>query len=614
MQARVLFPLSICFFVTTFSYSCEAKISATDPDAVRTHNETADARRKPWVFPSPDIPPGETNPPGGRPLVLPTRTATPPAPDSSAGATPAPEATVLPVGTPSTARILEVIPPEAKVYRIGDEVSATVTYDKPVIWIGNPLLEFKESIKTFAFEPILGLGGTSHVFRYEVKPGDEASALLLATGFNLADGTMQERNGGEVVNTFPDAATQTPIAGVVFDGKQDKAVSVTLPNNGSYSDSFDILVEFPGNVTLRGVPYLDIFVDTNPPTPTATPKRALALKAEGKVVTFRYHVEQDDNDLVDGVTFSRVLKPGSQNMAFDAILGTNGNPVFDSLADAAWAGGTVIKVGKEQPSASLMAHFRVEQGRLFAAPDTLTAGCNSATALAWTASTPTGCWQEASGRQPYLVSEGPTPTSSDKRPLLVAPVMAPFSRAALTFASPGAQPDGERVLRFPAQGAPAIAPGSPRFVAMALLVNTTAPDVPLFSLDSSRGVFLSPADNLVRFSSDAKSGTAEATLPVGGTVVLGLWDSGTQTTVVQWSAGGAQRRSVNVVPSGGNESLFSWSFDGLKVGGRLASGSTAFEGAIAELLFYGSLTEAEQARVLCTLAKNHLAHAGSCLD
>jgi hypothetical protein len=627
MRVHVWVPLALGVWATSLCLGCDAKIAARDPEAVRRYDERADAARTPWVFPSPDDPPGETTRPGSLPPTRPTvaTSGQTPLPNTTADAatpepssTPTPEPTAQPVGTPTLTSVLEVTPPEPKTYRIGDDVTALVRFDKAVVWTGVPLLEYREGTTTFAFEPILGLGSDSHVFRYTVKPGDVASALVLNSSFNLSDGTFQERNGGEVVNALPVATPTAPLTGVTFDGRQEKAVSVTLPANGTYVDHFDVLVEFPNAVTLKGSPFLEILVDTKPPSSTGTLKRAPAIKAEGNLVTFRYVVEADDEDLSDGVTFLRSLQPGSQNSTLDVVLGANGNPVADSLAEASFTGGSLVKVGKELPTSTLYAHFRAEQGRLFAAPDANAAGCNASTALAWGSNAPVGCWQDTSGRAPFLVSEGPTTglssTTPDKRPLLESPASAPFPTAALAFPSSGLQPDGERHLRFPNQGAPFLTTGAPRFVALAFQNKATGNDVPLLWLDATRGVFLSPTDSLVRFLSDAKSGTATATLPLGEIVILGLADDGTRSALLQWSGGRAVRRSVSVVPSGAADSVFGWTLESLRLGGRLASGTTAFEGAVAEFLVYGNLTDTEQSRVLCTLAKRHLLQTGSCFD
>jgi|GEM_PF-5913376 len=617
-----MFCLGVCpgaLLAVAVSVGCTAQISAKDPQAVAAHNASVLASRTPIAFPSPDDAPGvtRTSAPSrtGTPGPIETATPVPSAPASEsptpeASATPEPSATptVVPTGTPTTATVTEVIKPEAKIYKIGDEVPLRVKFSTPVIWTGVPLLELSGGGKVFGAEPILGFGTDSVLFQYVVKPGDTAPALTLATVFKTDDGTLMEKNGGMVTNVIP---TTSFDASFRFEGTQGVATKVTLPANGTYTETFDVEVEFDTEVTLRGTPYLRLRVDTENSAGAGVERHAPAVAVSGKKVTFRYTVEPGDADTQDGVAFFKEIAPGTIDPTSDAVVGANGNPVSDSLVAAGWTGGPVIKVSQMLPKATLYARFRAEQGRLFAAPDASVAACNVASSVA-SAGGAVGCWQETSGLSPYWVNEPGAMGTNDTRPLLDL-AAAPFTGPSLRF--PWAAGENARSLKFPTQGAPMLGASAKRFVAFAFSHPVTPAGAPLLWLDDTRAVTLAPQENQLRFVAGAKTGSAVVEMPSLGPHILGILDDGTQTEVVLWTGNSAVRRAVTVVgASGADNSVFNFPLEGARLGGQIAGtpATPAFQGSVGEVLFYGSLTNDEQARVLCALARAHAGFSGSC--
>jgi hypothetical protein len=602
--------LAILTTALVATMGCEARIAARDPQALRAHDEVAERARTPWPFPTPDEPPGGTPRPDSSPTARPSAGPTA-SPGSDPSATPTPDSSPTPSGTPSTARATQLTPPEAKAYKLGDELLLRVKFDKPVLWTGAPTVVLKEGTQRFAFEPILGLSSDTHTYRYVVAAGDQSGGgLTLEPKFDLSAGSLQEREGGAVEDALPSDVSFT---GITLDGIQERAVRVVLPPAGAYGDTLDVMVEFAHDVTLRGTPSLQLLVDTDPPSATGALRQAPAVAASGKTVTFRYTVMPDDKDLLDGVRFSRDLQPGSAESQLDVVMGSNGNPVADSLADAAWTGGPV-KVGRELPLQTLYAHFKVERERL-----SETSPC-AAMAFPWSGGSLVGCWLNSLGGTIRLEGAAAAGTTPESRPALTLSGTS-FSVPALTF-GPAGPNDGEKSLRFP-MGASPVTAGS-RFVVIAFEhANAGAVEVPLLWLDPNRAIVFSPAENAIRLfdgtmlapgsmATQPRTALVNATLPANTPLIVGLADDGVKTTLLQWIGSSATRRDAVVTPSGGATNAFAWTLDAATLGGRLQPGLAAFQGNIAEVLVYGALTTEEQARVLCVLAKRHLGFGGEC--
>lgn len=587
--------------------ACEAKIGARDPQAVRAYEQAELARRTPWIFPSPEDQSGRT--PTPRPTEEGEATPTP-SPEASASPTSTPSPTPEPgpsaTPSPAPAPVVGVTPPTARTYKIGEDVTLFVTFARPVVWTDVPLLVLKAGEKTYGFEPQLGFGTETVAFRYTVKPGDAATALALEPKFDLSDGALLEKNGGEVPNALP----ATEIGAVILDGKQEKAVKVILPDGDkTHTDSFDVTLEFSSEVTLRGTPWLGLLVKSEAGGAVREPRKAPAVSVSGKSVVFRYTVQPGDRDL-EGVGFHGSLLPGAESTFIDAVVGANGNPAADSLAELAWPP-QKIKVAHLLP-ATAYAHLRVEPGRLFSATDAAASACTAGPAIPWKEGETVRCWQQDEGRSPSFVAKG----AEDPPPVLTltSPV---FPKGALRFTSGDA-------LRFAPPELLVVDDAAPRFVVLALAPTLVPEGALLLSNGDAGRVTLHPpasgGPTTVRFIEPGKTGNVPLPLPAGKVAVFGIAYKGSTmteaTTEIVWWNGDTRKVARTRVDTGSaTDAVFTWRLSGMRFAGKTAGAgadAAALAGALGELLVYGSLEEKEQERAICYLAMKHAGFGGTC--
>ena len=223
-------------------------------------------------------------------------------------------------------------PARGGVYRAGETVSISLTYDRPVVVEGTPsvALEIGDHHAEATYRN--GSGTNTIEFGYDVQVHDrdlDGFALPVGEGQTFHDGTIFSAGREiELVATYPGFASQEAhrIAGQVY---------VTQVSLGSHPGDYDtyepgdvirVLVRFDDEVTVTGRPQLSLdlggsivaadFQGVHNPGDDASP-------STGQVLAFDYTVQDGDED-DNGIT----VEANSLNLHGGSILDTAGEDVL----------------------------------------------------------------------------------------------------------------------------------------------------------------------------------------------------------------------------------------------------------------------------------------------
>jgi hypothetical protein len=568
----------VSFLTAHMASSCTPKVSSSDKDQVVAVQVAEDLSRPAVNFPTPPELPS---------VKKPTDNATPSNTELDAAAQ------ITTVQIVNTSKILV----------IGDVLQIKVKFSSAVTWFGTPTLTIStaDPLETLQLSVTEGIGSDVVTFSLKITEGKDTSLRKLAS--EITNGTLQKLDGGKVNLQLPDLS----LSDTQLTRTQSNPISIDLPLNATFTDSFEFFVYFDTPVSLRGFPYIDVTANTLTPTGTARTRRAFATRAEANKVTFRYNVQQDDADTADGVEFAKQIAPANPENTLPAILGPNANPVKSDLSTLTWPLGRVIKVTPLLPNAALYAQFKAQSGDIFGAVASDSLSCSMTSATLWNGGEKVACWQPQDKSAPFLSQQGSTDL---EKPTLVSFPQLPFRSPFIRFLPNGTTPG----LGFPSSTSISLGLNSPRFLAISFHAQSEADDQALVWIDGNQGLFLNPTSSQIALKSGTKTGTTPFTFSTNKTLLLGLWDSGTETKIKVWrhTDSAVQDLTLSTLPLGPSSNVFNWPLNGLKLGGRKVAAGPAFEGGVNELLIYGTLTDAEQNKVMCKLATVHQGFTGVC--
>ena len=223
-------------------------------------------------------------------------------------------------------------PERGGVYRAGETVSISLTYDRPVVVDGSPsvALEIGDHHAEATYRS--GSGTNTIVFGYEVQVHDldaDGFALPAGAGQSFHDGTVYSAGREiELVATYPGFASQDAhrIAGQVY------VTEVSMGSDPGDDDTYEpgdvirVLVRFDDEVTVTGAPQLSLdlggstvvadYQGVHNPANGASP-------STGEALAFVYTVQDGDEDDI-GIT----VGANSLNLHGGSILDTAGEDVL----------------------------------------------------------------------------------------------------------------------------------------------------------------------------------------------------------------------------------------------------------------------------------------------
>ena len=231
-----------------------------------------------------------------------------------------------------TATAVTSTPAQAGVYRAGETVSISLTYDRPVVVEGTPSIALEIGDHHAEATYRSGTGTNTIEFGYEVKVHDQdidGFALPAGEGQSFHDGAIYSAGREiELVATYPGFASQEAhrIAGQVY------ATEISMGSDPGDDDTYEpgdvirVLVRFDDEVTVTGTPQLSLdlggssvaadFQGVNNPVDDASP-------ATGEALAFAYTVRDGDED-GNGIT----IEANSLNLHGGSILDTAGKDVL----------------------------------------------------------------------------------------------------------------------------------------------------------------------------------------------------------------------------------------------------------------------------------------------
>ena len=228
-----------------------------------------------------------------------------------------------------TATAVTSTPARGGVYRAGETVSVSLTYDRPVVIEGTPsiALEIGDHYAEATYRD--GSGTNTIEFAYEVQAHDQdidGFALPAGEGQSFHDGTIYSAGREiELIATYPGFASQEAhkIAGQVY------VTEVSMGSDPGDDDTYEpgdvilVLVRFDDEVTVTGTPRLSLnlggstvaadFQGVHNPVDRASP-------TTGGVLAFTYTVQDGDED-GNGIT----VEANSLNL--------HGGSIWDSVGE-----------------------------------------------------------------------------------------------------------------------------------------------------------------------------------------------------------------------------------------------------------------------------------------
>ncbi len=231
-----------------------------------------------------------------------------------------------------TAASVTSTPAQGGVYRAGETVSVSLTYDRPVVVEGTPSIALEIGDHHAEATYRNGSGTNTIEFGYEVQIHDhdvDGFALPAGVGQGFHDGSIYS-SGGEIEldATYPGFGSQAThrIAGQVY------VTGISMGSHPGDDDTYEpgdvirVLVRFDDEVTVTGTPQLSLDLGSstgmadfqgvhNPGDDAST--------STGMVLAFAYTVQDGDED-ADGIT----VVENSLNLHGGSILDSSGNDVL----------------------------------------------------------------------------------------------------------------------------------------------------------------------------------------------------------------------------------------------------------------------------------------------
>ncbi|CAH9056592.1 hypothetical protein PSECIP111951_01492 [Pseudoalteromonas holothuriae] len=202
-------------------------------------------------------------------------------------------------------------------YKVGDSIVVTVTFDDAVTVTGTPTLTLETGANDRAASYVSGSGSTTLNFSYTVQSNDVSSdlAYVSTSALALAGGSISDSagNNASLALATPGATNSLSASkALVIDGVVPTVSSVSsFTANGTYKvgDSLTITVTFSENVTVTGTPTLTLETGTNDRV------ASYISGSGGTLLSFSYTVQSGDlsNDLAYTTSSALALNGGSIN-------------------------------------------------------------------------------------------------------------------------------------------------------------------------------------------------------------------------------------------------------------------------------------------------------------
>ncbi len=242
----------------------------------------------------------------------------------------------------ATATAVTSSPAQAGVYRAGETILISLTYDRPVVVEGTPsvALEIGDHHAEATYRG--GSGTNSIEFGYDVQIHDrdlDGFALPAGEGQSFHDGAVYSAGREiELVATYPGFASQQDhrIVGQVY------VTDISMGSDPGHDDTYElgdiirVLVRFDDEVTVTGTPRISLnlgrstvaadFQGIHNPGDDASP-------STGDVLTFAYTVQDGDED-DNGIT----VAANSLDLHGGSILDAAGQDVLLRLDAETFAG------------------------------------------------------------------------------------------------------------------------------------------------------------------------------------------------------------------------------------------------------------------------------------
>ncbi len=223
-------------------------------------------------------------------------------------------------------------PASGGVYRAGETVSVSLTYDRPVLVEETPSLALEIGDHHVEATYRSGSGTNTIEFAYDVQTHDhdvDGFALPAGEGQSFHDGSIFSSGRGiELEATYPGLASQVShkIAGQVYVTEVSMGSAPGDDDTYEPGDVIRVLVRFDAEVTVTGTPQLTLNLGGST---VAADFQGIqnpgdsALPSTGEVLAFGYTVQDGDAD-ANGIA----VVANSLNLHGGSILDTAGNQVL----------------------------------------------------------------------------------------------------------------------------------------------------------------------------------------------------------------------------------------------------------------------------------------------
>jgi gliding motility-associated-like protein len=205
--------------------------------------------------------------------------------------------------------ITSITPPADGIYRAGQALTFTITYDDNFTVAGAPTLPIIIGSNT-RNAALTGSTANSLTFSYTLADGDvDADGIALGAAIALNGGAIKDAVGHDaalsVSGSYP---------GILVDATRPVVTSVDVPANGYYraGQALTFTVHTSENVTVTNTPSIDVIIG-------ATTRKATYTGGNGSsALTFAYTVVAGDNDM-DGITLGSAINLDGGSTIQDAV-------------------------------------------------------------------------------------------------------------------------------------------------------------------------------------------------------------------------------------------------------------------------------------------------------
>jgi hypothetical protein len=208
----------------------------------------------------------------------------------------------------TTAPMIEsVTVPADGVYRPGDELLFTVDFSENIVVNvggGIPYLPLDIGGTQVRAEEFYTIGHDKVVFLYVIEPGLEASGITVGDEIKFYGGAIQDSPARNPINRTLPAAMDRSLEGIAIQPSivtPVPPVKQQIPAPAIYhaGESIDFTVEYHEPVVVTGIPFIPLTVGS-------ASRQANFLQATGNQATFRYTVQNGDED-ANGIVAGSVI-------------------------------------------------------------------------------------------------------------------------------------------------------------------------------------------------------------------------------------------------------------------------------------------------------------------